>query len=88
MRIVLWSLAAAVAVMQFAFERVGVHRLEARAAAANGRGNAALRKLGATSEGLLRKSFLRNGHYHDQVLWAIVADEWIVARRSEYISIH
>lgn len=80
--------AAAVAVMEFVFERVGVHRLEARAAAANGRGNGALRKLGATSEGLLRKSFLRNGQYHDQVLWAIVADEWIVARRSEYVSIH
>ena len=80
--------AAAVAVMQFVFERVGVRRLEARAAAANGRGNAALRKLGATSEGLLRKSFLRNGQYLDQVLWAIVADEWIVARRSAYVSVH
>ena len=80
--------AAAVAVMQFVFECVGVHRLEARAAIANGRGNAALQKLGATSEGLLRKSFLRNGQYHDQVLWAIVADEWVVARRPEYVSIH
>jgi ribosomal-protein-alanine N-acetyltransferase len=80
--------AAAVAVMQFVFECVGVHRLEARAAIANGRGNAALRKLGATSEGLLRKSFLRNGQYHDQVLWAIVADEWVVSRRSEYVSIN
>lgn len=79
---------AAVAVMQFVFEQVGVHRLEARAAVANGRGNAALRKLGATSEGLLRKSFLRNGEYLDQVLWAIMADDWVVARRSKYVSVH
>lgn len=76
------------AVMQFVFEDVGVHRLEARAAVANGRGNAVLRKLGAVSEGLLRKSFLRNGEYLDQVLWAIVADDWAAGRTSDYISIH
>jgi ribosomal-protein-alanine N-acetyltransferase len=80
--------ATAQAVMQFVFDAVGVHRLEARAAITNGRGNAALRKLGATSEGLLRKSFLRNGEYLDQVLWAIVADDWMVARPSEYVSVH
>ena len=80
--------ASAVAVMQFVFERIGVHRLEARSAVANGRGNAVLRRLGATSEGLLRKSFLRDGEYLDQVLWAIVADDWAVARRSEYVTIH
>ena len=78
----------ALAVMQFVFDEVGVHRLEARAAVANGRGNAALRKLGATSEGLLRKSFLRNGEYLDQVLWAIVADDWTLVRPSQYVSIH
>ncbi len=75
------------AVMRFVFDEVGVHRLEARAAVANGRGNAALRKLGAVSEGLLRKSFLRNGQYLDQVLWAIVADDWFVGQ-PDYISIH
>jgi len=80
--------ATALTVMQFVFEHVGVHRLEARAAIANGRGNAALRKLGATSEGLLRKSFLRNGEYLDQVLWAIVADDWVVTRSPARVSIH
>lgn len=80
--------ASAVAVMQFVFERIGVHRLEARSAVANRRGNAVLRRLGATSEGLLRKSFLRDGEYLDQVLWAIVADDWAVARQSEYVTIH
>ncbi len=71
--------ASATAVMRFVFEHVGVHRLEARAAVANGRGNAALRKLGAASEGLLRKSFLRRGEYLDQILWSIVADDWVFA---------
>ena len=59
-------------VVDFAFDVVGIHRLEARAAVKNGRGNGALRKIGATQEGVLRKSFLRNGEYLDQVLWTIL----------------
>ena len=62
--------------INFAFETVGVHRLEARAAVKNGRGNGALRKVGAVQEGLLRKSFLKNGEYLDQALWTILNDEW------------
>jgi RimJ/RimL family protein N-acetyltransferase len=71
---------AAELVLAFAFETVGVHRLEARSAVRNGRGNGALRKLGAVQEGLLRKSFLRNGEYLDQVLYAIVDDDWRYSR--------
>jgi RimJ/RimL family protein N-acetyltransferase len=63
-------------VLRFAFETLGVHRLEARAAIKNGRGNGALRKVGAVQEGVLRKSFLRNGEYLDQALYSIVAEEW------------
>ena len=67
--------------LEFAFLTLGTHRLEARASLANGRGNTALRKLGASREGTLRKSFLRHGEYHDQALWTILADEWQDARR-------
>jgi N-acetyltransferase len=63
-------------VLRFAFETIGAHRLEARACMANGRGNGALQKLGAVHEGTLRKSFLRNGEYLDQALYAIVKDDW------------
>jgi RimJ/RimL family protein N-acetyltransferase len=62
--------------VSFAFETVGVHRLEARAAVRNGRGNGALRKVGAVQEGVLRKAFLKNGEYLDQVLWTILAEDW------------
>ena len=71
---------AARMVIDFAFTTIGSHRLEARSATVNGRGNGALRKIGATKEGVLRKSFLRNGEYFDQVLWTIVADDWIEAK--------
>ena len=63
-------------VIDFSFEVIGVHRLEARAAVQNGRGNGALRKLGAVQEGILRKSFLRGGKYLDQSLWAILHEDW------------
>jgi RimJ/RimL family protein N-acetyltransferase len=66
--------------LNFAFDVIGAHRLEARAATANGRGNGALRKLGAVQEGVLRRSFLRNGQYFDQVLWGILADDWRLQR--------
>jgi len=69
-------------VLDFAFDVVGAHRLEARAAVANGRGNGALRKIGAVQEGLLRRSFQRHGQQHDQVLWGILADDWRLQRRS------
>jgi [ribosomal protein S5]-alanine N-acetyltransferase len=67
-------------VLEFAFDMLNVHRLEARAAVRNGRGTGALLKLGAVPEGVLRKSFLRNGEYLDQVLYAIVEDDWRASR--------
>ena len=67
---------AARLVLDFAFGTVGVRRLEARACAENRRGNGALRKLGATPEGVLRRSFLWHGKYHDQVLWSILDCDW------------
>ena len=63
-------------VIDFAFGTIGTHRLEARAAILNGRGNGALRKIGAMQEGILRKSFLRNGEYLDQALWTILDEDW------------
>jgi [ribosomal protein S5]-alanine N-acetyltransferase len=67
-------------VIAFTFDTIGVQRLEARSCVENGRGNGALQKVGATREGILRKSFLRDGEYHDQALWSIVAGdrrEWM-----------
>jgi RimJ/RimL family protein N-acetyltransferase len=67
-------------VLEFAFNVVGVHRLEARAALRNARGSAALQKLGAVQEGVLRRSFLHNGECLDQALWTILDEEWREAK--------
>jgi RimJ/RimL family protein N-acetyltransferase len=66
--------------VDFAFDVVGAHRLEARAAVRNARGNAALRKIGAVHEGILRRSFLKNGEYLDQALWTILREEWMESK--------
>jgi RimJ/RimL family protein N-acetyltransferase len=60
----------------FAFGAVGVRRLETRVLLQNGRGNTALRKLGAVEEGVLRRSVRRNGEYVDQVLWSLLKEDW------------
>jgi ribosomal-protein-alanine N-acetyltransferase len=63
-------------VLDFTFETLGVHRLEARAAVKNGRGNGALLKVGAVQEGVLRQSFRKDGVYLDQALYAILDTDW------------
>jgi RimJ/RimL family protein N-acetyltransferase len=69
-------------ILQFVFLTLGVHRLEARAAVRNGRGGRALQKIGAVQEGVLRRSFKCNGEYIDQVLYAIVRDDWTASRET------
>ena len=80
--------ASARMVLDFTFDTLGVHRLEARAAVRNGRGNGALRKVGATLEGVLRRSFLRNGEYLDQYLWSILDVDWRAVREPVKVTIN
>jgi [ribosomal protein S5]-alanine N-acetyltransferase len=68
-------------VVDFAFDIMGVHRLEARAAVLNGRGNGALAKLGAVREAVLRQSFERHGERLDQHLWGLSRLDWDAVRR-------
>ena len=74
-------------VIGFAFDYMKVHRLEARAAVQNGRGGRALRKMGAVAEGVMRKALMCGDEYLDQVLYAILADEWR-RRGQEHRSAH
>jgi RimJ/RimL family protein N-acetyltransferase len=66
---------AALLVAKFAFETMSVHRLEARAAVGNGRGNGALQKLGARAEGELKNAFRRDTRRDGQFLWSLAAED-------------
>jgi RimJ/RimL family protein N-acetyltransferase len=78
----------AAAILNFGVDVLGSQRFEARAAVANGRGNGALRKIGAVQEGILRRSFLRDGQHHDQVLWSILAEDWRLQRIGQLEPVH
>ena len=75
--------------IDFAFDAVGVNRLEARVAVPNLRASAALRKVGAVKEAVLRKSFLCQGEQIDQTLWSILdsdrRERTVESRRKSYV---
>ncbi|MEQ1911106.1 MAG: GNAT family protein [Vicinamibacterales bacterium] len=73
-------LRGAALVLDFVFEQMRVHRLEARCALKNGRGGKALVKVGAVPEGILRKAFTCGDEHLDQVLYAIVDQDWRASR--------
>jgi RimJ/RimL family protein N-acetyltransferase len=62
--------------LDFVFNTIGVVRLETRAVVENGRSGGALRKLGATREGILRGAFKQGDTVLDDVMWSILAEEW------------
>ena len=62
-----------------AFDR-GIRRVEFRVDARNARSQAAMAKLGATREGVLRADRITwTGHVRDTVLFSILRDEWPIA---------
>jgi len=57
----------------------GIRRVEFRVDRRNGRSQAAMKKLGAVREGVLRADRITwNGHVRDTVLFAILKDKWPV----------
>lgn len=69
------------ALLTFAFEELRVHRVTLRCDVRNVRSAAAITKLGATLEGVLRS--YRNGHDGDRVdscIFSLLAHEWPASR--------
>ena len=79
---------AARCLLDYLFGSFGIHRVEMRVDVRNARANGALRKLGATQEGVLRHSQYRDGAWRDHVLWAVVAGDWDTDRELEPHHIH
>ena len=64
--------------LQRAFDS-GIRRIEFRVDVRNARSQAAMKKLGAVREGVLRADRITwNGHVRDTALFSILKDEWPV----------
>lgn len=64
------------AVVDYAFGRLGLHRVEIRCAADNHRSRAIPERLGFTQEGVLRESGYLDGRFVDMVVYGVLASEW------------
>jgi RimJ/RimL family protein N-acetyltransferase len=63
--------------LEHAFERVGLRRVEFKTDARNERSRGALLALGATFEGILRKHMVvRDGGPRDSAYYSVIDDEW------------
>jgi len=71
---------AAARVAQVGFEELALHRITLRIAVGNRPSERVAEKLGFTKEGLLRKEVLVRGRWMDHTLWALLEDEYRVAR--------
>ena len=68
--------AAARALLDFGFSRLGLHRIQATCAPGNHRSARVLEKLGMRREGHIRDEFLTRGTWRDSLLYAVLAHEW------------
>lgn len=67
---------AARAVVEHAFESLGLTRLHSSHFAANQASGHVLEKLGFRKEGTQRRHLYKNGEFHDRVLYGLLAEEW------------
>lgn len=68
--------------LQHAFEDCGFGRVKIQTGTANTRSQAAIAKMGATREGVLRRhKRLADGSFRDTVVFSILADEWPEVRK-------
>jgi ribosomal-protein-serine acetyltransferase len=64
------------ALVDWAFQGWGLHRVEIRAAVENERSRAVIARLGFREEGVLRQVERVGGRYLDHVVYAMLASEW------------
>jgi len=61
---------------RFAFEQLGLHRIESECFAENVASARCLEKAGYKREGVARKKLWRHGRWHDAILWAILDEDY------------
>ena len=73
--------ACKLALMDYGFETLGLNRIQIRTDIRNLRSQAAIAKLGAVREGVLRAHMIRrDGSLRDTVTFSVIRDEWPAVR--------
>jgi len=72
---------AARAVIAYAFEALGLHRIEAQHFARNPASGRVMEKLGMRHEGTHRDAYIRWGKFEDAVVYALLESEWTQRRQ-------
>ena len=65
-----------IAIIDYGFEKMGLQRIEIKAAVKNIRSLAIPNRLGFRQEGILRQAELVNGEFLDLVIFSFLRDEW------------
>jgi len=71
------------AVLSFAFDELGLHRIEAACMPENRSSIGVLERCGFQREGLARKYLKINGAWHDHVMFSLLAEDREVVREKE-----
>lgn len=71
---------AVTAMIDWAVQVRGMHRVEWRCSPANERSSAVARRLGMTLDGTLREAFVQDGVHRDVQVWSLLATEWPTVR--------
>jgi ribosomal-protein-serine acetyltransferase len=71
---------AVTAIIDWAVEERGIHRVDWWAAVRNAASLAVAQRLGMTKEGVLRDAYLHRGERYDMEVWSVLAPEWRARR--------
>ena len=71
---------AVVVVLRFAFESLGLHRVEISIIPRNGPSRRVVEKLGLRNEGVAERFLEIDGRWEDHIRYAITSEEWTTRR--------
>ncbi|MED3980223.1 GNAT family protein [Priestia megaterium] len=68
--------------LKYCFEELKLHRVQFKTDVRNNRSRAAIKRLGATQEGITRKHMiLPDGYVRDSVIFSVIDDEWSAVKK-------
>ena len=71
------------AMLDYAFETLGLHRVALQAEVSNEKSIAVARRLGFTEEGIRRAAGVNQGRYVDMLAFSLLAEEWALRQKKQ-----